>query len=150
MICPFCSKQNVEVVDTRTRDGGATIWRRRRCLSCNKRFSTREKIDFSYLQVTKKNGKKEPLSREKIVVGVMKSVGKKVLSEDQAEKLVDKIFIEVHKRGNPKITTNEIGNMVLLNLKKIDSVAYVRFASVFKNFENIKTFKKVLEGLDEI
>ena len=148
MRCPYCKKENVAVVDTRSRDSGTTIWRRRECLSCDKRFSSREKIDFSYLLVIKGNGKKEPLSREKIVSGIRKSFGKDRLPEQIVEKLGDEVLGEIHKLAKPQIKSQEIGEMVLARLKKLDPVAYVRFASVFRDFRDAKTFRKTLEELE--
>lgn len=147
MRCPFCKSLNVSVADTRSRDDGTVIWRRRLCLSCGGRFSSREKIDFSYLTVVKSDGKKEALSREKIVQGMIKSVGKKHLSEDKVGKLADEILSEIHKLGKRQIKSVEIGNLILAKLKKVDPVAYIRFASVFKDIRDTKTFKEVLDEL---
>lgn len=148
MRCPFCQSLNVSVADTRSRDDGTIIWRRRLCLSCGGRFSSREKIDFSYLTVVKRSGKKETLSREKIVQAILKSTGKKALSEDQIGRLADEILQEIHKLGKRHIKSSEIGSLILAKLKKADPVAYIRFASVFKDVRDTKDFKKVLEGID--
>ena len=148
MRCPFCQSLNVSVADTRSRDDGTVIWRRRLCLSCGGRFSSGEKIDFSYLTVVKSDGKKEPLSREKIVQAMIKSVGKKHLSEVKIGTLADEILSEIHKLGKRRIKSAEIGNLILVKLKKVDPVAYIRFASVFKDVRDTKDFKKVLEGLN--
>src|SRR3989344_9000996 len=145
MRCPFCKSLNVSVADTRARDDGTVIWRRRLCLSCSSRFSSREKIDFSYLTVIKSDGKKEALSREKIVQGMLKSVGKKRLSEDRVGRLADEILQEIHKLGRRQIKSAEIGGLILAKLKKINPVAYIRFASVFEDVKDAKDFKKVLE-----
>lgn len=149
MRCPFCQSLNVAVVDSRLRDDGTTVWRRRECLSCSKRFSSREKIDLSYLSVVKKDGKKEPFSREKILMSMVKSFGKHPIPEEKLEKVADEIVQEIHKLGKSEIKTSLIGNLVLERLRKLDLVAYIRFASVFKDFKDIKTFKKEIEELEK-
>ena len=149
MHCPFCQSANVSVVDSRSRDGGTSIWRRRECLSCGKRFSSREKIDFSYLSVIKKGGKKEAFSRENILMSIFKSLGKQPIDEKKLEKAVDEITQEIHKSGKTEINSLLIGNLVLEKLKKLDPVAHVRFASVFKDFKNIETFKQELKIIEQ-
>lgn len=149
MRCPYCQSLNVTVTDSRPRDDGTVIWRRRKCLSCDKRFSSRERIDLSYLTVVKKNGKKEAFSREKILMSMTKSFGKKKIPEEKLEKAVEEILQEIHKLGQTKIKTTQIGNLVLEKLRKLDLVAYIRFASVFKDFKDIATFKKEIERLEE-
>lgn len=149
MLCPFCKSLNVEVINSRLRDEGTTIWRRRSCLSCGKRFSSREKIDFSYLTVVKKGGEEEPFSAEKILMSMVKSLGKKPISQIKLEKAVDEIVQEVHLLGKDKVETTEIGNLVLEKLKKLDLVACLRFASVFKDFDTLETFKKEIELIDK-
>lgn len=149
MRCPFCQSLNVRVVDSRLRDDGTTVWRRRECLSCGRRFSSREKIDFSYLSVIKKNDKKEAFSREKILMSMVSSFGKQPIPEKKLEKAVDEVVQEIHKSGKSEIKTSLIGNLVLAKLRKLDLVAYIRFTSVFKNFRDIKTFKKEIERLEK-
>lgn len=149
MRCPFCQSLNVIVVDSRLRNEETTVWRRRKCLSCERRFSSREKIDLSYLVVVKKGGRKEPFSREKILMSMVKSFGKRPIPEDKLEKAVDEIVQEIHKLGKSEIKTSLIGNLVLEKLRKLDLIAYIRFASVFKDYKNIKSFRKELEKLEE-
>lgn len=149
MRCPFCQSLNVIVLDSRLRSEGTIVWRRRKCLSCGKRFSSREKVDLSYLVVVKRGGKKESFSREKILMGMVKSFGKQPIPEEKLEKAVDEIVKEIHKLGKSEIKTSLIGNLVLEKVRKLDLVAYLRFASVFKEFKNIGSFKKELEKLKE-
>lgn len=148
MLCPFCQSVNVAVIDSRPRDEGTSIWRRRECLKCSKRFSSREKIDFSYLSVVKGDGKREPFSREKIVMSIFKSIGKREIPEEKLKKAVDEITQEIHKNSKTEIQSSSIGELVLHKLRKLDPVAYIRFASVFKDFKNIDTFKKELENIE--
>lgn len=149
MRCPFCQSLSVAVVDSRPRDDGTTIWRRRECLSCSKRFSSREKVDFSYLSVIKRNGKKESFSREKILMSIVKSFGKHPIQEQKLEKAVDEVVQEIHKLGKTEIRSSLIGNLVLKRLRKLDPVAHIRFASVFEDFKNVETFKKEFEDLEQ-
>lgn len=149
MRCPFCQSLNVAVVDSRPRDDDTTVWRRRECLACGRRFSSRERIDLSYLIVIKKSGEKESFRREKILMSMVKSFGKRPIPEEKLEKAVDEIIKEIHKRGKAKVKTSEIGNLVLEKLRKLDLVAYIRFASVFKDFGDIKTFKREIERLEK-
>ncbi len=137
------------MADSRLRNEGTVIWRRRKCLACGKRFSSREKLDLSYLIVVKKTGQKEPFRREKILLGMIKSFGKNQIPEEKLEKAVDEIVQEIHKLGASEIPSSVIGDLVLEKLYKLDLVAYVRFASVFKEFKNLESFKKELETLDK-
>ena len=148
MQCPFCQSLNVIVVDSRPRDEQTTIWRRRKCLSCNRRFSSKEKIDFSYLVVVKKSGQKEIFSRDKIYMSMVKSFGKQPIPQEKLEKAVEEIIQEIHKLAKTTITTTEIGNLVLEKLRQLDLVDYIRYASVFKDFSNIETFKKEIEKVE--
>lgn len=148
MLCPFCRSLNVNVINSRIRNEGTTIWRRRECLTCGRRFSSREKIDFSYLTVTKKNGKEETFSNEKILMGMVRSFGKKPIPQERLERAVEEIIRDIHKLGQDKISTAQIGDLVLEKLRTLDLVAYLRFASVFKNFDSLDTFKKEIDKVD--
>lgn len=147
MRCPFCQSFNVVVVDSRLRNEGTSIWRRRECLTCGKRFSSREKADYSYLAVIKKDGRRQPFSREKIFLSMVKSLGKRSIPEQKLEKAVEEIVQEIHKLGQSEIESSLIGNLVLEQLFKLDLVAYIRFASVFKDFKDVETFKEEIETL---
>lgn len=147
MRCPFCQSLNTCVVDSRSRNEETTIWRRRKCLSCGRRFSSREKLDLSYLIVVKKDGSKEIFSREKILLGMAKSFGKHQIPEHKLEEAVDGIIQELHQLGRLEVETSFIGNLVLEKLHKLDLVAWIRFASVFKEFGDLESFKKELEAV---
>jgi len=149
MRCPFCQSLNTCVIDSRPREEETVIWRRRKCLSCGKRFSSREKLDLSYLMVIKKSGEKKPFSREKILLGMTKSFGKKQIQEQKLEEAVDEIVQEIHKHGVSEIKTSLIGNLVLEKLYKLDLVAYIRFASVFKEFKDFAGFRQEIELLNK-
>lgn len=148
MRCPFCQSLNTCVADSRLRNEGTVIWRRRKCLACGKRFSSREKLDLSYLMVVKKTGQKEPFRREKILLGMIKSFGKNQIPEEKLEAAVEEILQKIHRLGVSEIKSSLIGDLVLEKLYKLDLVAYVRFASVFKEFKDIASIKRELEMLE--
>lgn len=118
-------------------------------MSCSKRFSSREKIDSSQFSVVKKSGSKEPFSREKILMSMVKSFGKRPITEQKLEKAVDEIVQQIHKNGKPEIGSSLVGNLVLEKLEKLDLVAHIRFASVFKEFNSFETFKQQLEDWEK-
>jgi len=146
--CPFCSHQESKVVDSRPTDEGQAVRRRRECMLCAKRFTTYEKIDEIPLIVVKKNGNREPYDKNKILNGVIKSCEKRPVSLQDIEKLVDGIERQLYNTMEREITTELIGNLVIDKIKELDEVAYVRFASVYREFKDINTFmdevKKIL------
>ncbi|MCH7568130.1 MAG: transcriptional repressor NrdR [Nanoarchaeota archaeon] len=144
MLCPFCSHSETKVTDKR--DAGRITRRRRECLKCSKRFSTHEKVEWSEIKVIKKDGKREPFSREKIKIGFMKACEKRPVNEERIEKMLNFIEEKVRKRGK-EINTSVIGDLVSKELKKVDKVAYIRFASVYMDFTDISDFKKEVRGL---
>ncbi|MDI9475250.1 MAG: transcriptional regulator NrdR [Natronincolaceae bacterium] len=148
MRCPFCSHHESKVVDSRPTDEGQAVRRRRECMACAKRFTTYEKIDEIPLIVVKKNGNREPYDKNKILNGVIKSCEKRPVSLQDIEKLVDGIEKQLYNTMEREITTEFIGNLVIDKIKELDEVAYVRFASVYREFKDINTFmdevKKIL------
>lgn len=148
MNCPFCSHQESKVVDSRPTDEGQAIRRRRECMVCTKRFTTYEKIDEIPLIVVKKNGTREPYNKNKILNGVIRSCEKRPVSLREIEEIVDGIEKQLYNTMEREITTELIGNLVMDRLKDLDEVAYVRFASVYREFKDINTFmdevKKIL------
>lgn len=154
MKCPFCSHHESKVVDSRPTDEGQAIRRRRECIVCTKRFTTYEKIDEIPLIVVKKNGNREPYDKNKILNGVIKSCEKRPVSLQDIEKLVDGIEKQLYNTMEREITTEFIGNLVIDKIKELDEVAYVRFASVYREFKDINTFmdevKKILGEKAEI
>jgi transcriptional repressor NrdR len=146
--CPFCSHHESKVVDSRPTDEGQAVRRRRECMACAKRFTTYEKIDEIPLIVVKKNGNREPYDKNKILNGVIKSCEKRPVSLQDIEKLVDGIEKQLYNTMEREITTEFIGNLVIDKIKELDEVAYVRFASVYREFKDINTFmdevKKIL------
>jgi len=148
MNCPFCSHHESKVVDSRPTDEGQAIRRRRECIACSKRFTTYEKVDEIPLIVVKKNGNREPYNRNKILNGVIRSCEKRPVSLKDIEGLIDEIEKQIYNTMEREITTELIGNLVIDKIKDLDEVAYVRFASVYREFKDINTFmnevKKIL------
>lgn len=140
MNCPFCSNCESKVVDSRPTDEGQAIRRRRECTSCSKRFTTYEKIDEIPLIVVKKNGNREPYNRNKILNGIIRSCEKRPVSLKKIEELVDQIEKQIYNTMEREVTTILIGNLVIDKIKDLDEVAYVRFASVYREFKDINTF----------
>lgn len=148
MRCPFCSHHESKVVDSRPTDEGQAVRRRRECMMCAKRFTTYEKIDEIPLIVVKKNGNRESYDKNKILNGVIRACEKRPVSLQDIEKLVDGIEKQLYNTMEREVTTEFIGNLVIDKIKELDEVAYVRFASVYREFKDINTFmdevKKIL------
>lgn len=144
MECPFCSHSDTKVIDKR--DADSTTRRRRECLDCSKRFSTREAVEHSELKVIKKDGRREPFDRNKIAHGIQKACEKRPVGEDQIETMVNRIEEKLRKRGN-EIKSTQIGELVSNELRKTDKIAYIRFASVYRDFTDISDFKKEIKTL---
>lgn len=140
MRCPFCSCLEDKVVDSRPTDEGLTIRRRRECVQCGARFTTYEKIETVPLIVVKKDGTRQAFDRNKILNGIVKACEKRPVSMQAIEKLVDGIELQLYNSMKKEINSNEIGEIIMSALKNIDEVAYVRFASVYRQFKDIDTF----------
>ena len=140
MVCPFCNAEDTAVVDSRKNVDGDSIRRRRECSACNTRFTTYEKSEIELI-VKKRNGNLEEFQYDKLFSGIENAFGGQELSEKKLKNLVDTVFIDLKKHGK-KIESKLIGETVLLNLKDINEVAYLRFASVYKEFSDISDFEK--------
>ena len=149
MNCPFCKNTETKVVDSRETNEGKITRRRRECLKCEARFSTYEEVEILHLMVVKKNGSKTEYDKNKIETGIRKALEKRPISEEKVAKLMGDIEYEISALEKLEITTREIGKIVLKKLKEMDEVAYVRFASVYKYFGSIESFKKELDLLDK-
>ena len=147
MKCPYCSQENTRVVDSRPVDEDNSIRRRRVCDYCGRRFTTYEKIESIPLMVIKKDQSREKYNREKISDGVMRACHKRAVSVQQMNDLVNQVEIEIFNREDKEIKSNEIGEMVMNHLKELDQVAYVRFASVYREFKDANTFMDELKKL---
>ncbi len=149
MKCPFCGHENTRVIDSRPSDENNSIRRRRVCDDCRKRFTTYEKIETIPLIVIKKDSKRESYDRAKLESGVLRACYKRPISADEITRLVDQVETELFSREEREISSSVIGELVMDKLKGLDSVAYVRFASVYREFKDVNTFmdelKKIIE-----
>lgn len=149
MKCPFCGKENTRVIDSRPADDGSSIRRRRQCDECGKRFTTYEKVEAIPLVVIKKDNNRESYDRSKIEAGVYRSCHKRPISVDQINTLVDEVETAVFNMEEKEIPSSVIGEIVMDKLRDLDPVAYVRFASVYREFKDVNTFmseiKKILD-----
>ena len=147
MRCPFCSYHDTKVIDSRTRDGGRSIRRRRECLKCRRRFTTREQLDHIPLWLVKRDGRREEFDRKKLVKGIQLASIKRPISIAKIEEIVSKIEFDLRDKGIEEVETLEIGEQVMKLLKELDEVAYVRFASVYRNFQVKEEFLKEVKHL---
>ncbi len=150
MRCPFCSSADSKVVDSRASKDGRAIRRRRECLKCGERFTTYERVEEFQPMVVKKDGRREPFDRKKVIEGILKACEKRPISMDQVESFVNSLEKEIQDRGDREITGRFIGEKVMAQLREWDDVAYVRFASVYKQFKDLKEFMaQLLEILND-
>ena len=144
MKCPYCSSTEIKVTNKRESPDG--IRRRRECLKCKKRFTTYEKIEPTELFVIKKDGRREKFSREKLKAGVDRAFEKRPVAQEKIDKMLQEVEENLRKRGK-EVKSSTIGELLMKKIEKLDKVAYVRFASVYKNFQDIKDFNKEIKGL---
>ena len=147
MRCPFCANIDDKVIDSREGRVGDTIRRRRECLKCSRRFTTYERIDEIPYMVIKKDGRRERFERQKILQGLLKACEKRPDATPKLEAIVDEIEGVVQEATERELTTTEIGEMIMRGLKKLDKVAYVRFASVYMDFKDVQEFMSELKNL---
>lgn len=147
MRCLYCGNLESKVVDSRSTDDGTAIRRRRECLNCGRRFTTYEKIESVPIIVVKKDGSRQPYDREKLQRGIINACASRPVSIDMVDHMLDEIETTVHNSLEREVSSVKIGEMVMDRLRKIDEVSYVRFASVYKQFKDIDTFKAELEKL---
>ncbi len=148
MKCPFCDHADTRVIDSRPTDEGQAIRRRRVCDSCKKRFTTYEKVEEIMFMVVKKDGSRELFNRSKVRNGIVNACKKRPITTDQIEKIVDDIERGLNNMMEKEISSTVIGEVILDNLKELDEVAYVRFASVYRQFEDVDTFIREIEKLN--
>ena len=149
MKCPFCAHLESKVVDSRPADEGASIRRRRECLSCHKRFTTYETMESLPLMVIKKDGSRQSFDRNKVMAGLIRACEKRPVSYNAMEAMVNEIEQVLQNQMEREVSSAEIGELVMERLKKTDEVAYVRFASVYRQFKDINTFMNELSKLRE-
>ena len=149
MKCPFCNAADTRVIDSRPADDNASIRRRRQCETCGKRFTTYEKLETMPLMIVKKDNSREPYERSKIEAGIIRSCHKRPVSSEQISNLVDQIENALFAKEEREISSSVIGELVMEKLKDLDPVAYVRFASVYREFKDVDTFMQELTKLLE-
>ena len=147
MKCPFCSFEESKVIDSRPTDEGQRIRRRRECLSCGKRFTTYEIIESLPIIVIKKDKSRETFNRDKLMTGLLRACEKRPVSIDTLDNMIDEIETTLQNSLDREVSSEKIGQLVMEKLKKIDEVAYVRFASVYRQFKDINTFMRELNKL---
>ena len=147
MKCLYCGSSDTKVTDSRTTESGDAIRRRRECLSCSERFTTFERIEETPITVIKKGGEREPLDRQKLLAGLLRASVKRHITREQLERLVADIEGELRNQFRYEVTARRLGDMVMERLKDLDKVAYIRFASVYREFQDIEEFTAELERL---
>jgi transcriptional repressor NrdR len=150
MHCPLCNYYDTKVSDSRVSTDGFSIRRRRECTKCNFRFSTVEESEILDLTVVKRDGRHEPYSKDKLVAGLKHSLEKRPHTADAFKGLVQKIERDIQKKRKLELTSREIGEIVMKRLKSFDQVAYIRFASVYRSFQDVESFTRELKGLRRV
>lgn len=148
MKCPYCGHKDDQVLDSRSIREGEGVRRRRECLKCERRFTTYEAIEEMRLMVVKRDQSREQFDRSKTLKGMLTACEKRPVSVAQLESAVDEIERSLYNRGDKEVTSVEIGDMVIEKLRRLDQVAYIRFASVYRQFEDVTQFKELVEVLD--
>ncbi len=149
MRCPFCGSNDTKVTDSRATDSGDAIRRRRECISCSERFTTFERLEETPITVIKKGGEREPLDRQKLMAGLLRASVKRHITREQLEKLVSDIEAELRNQFRYEVTSRRLGDLVLERLREMDKVAYIRFASVYRDFQDAEEFTAELEKLQK-
>jgi transcriptional repressor NrdR len=147
MRCPRCTEQSTRVIDSRDLEGGSTIRRRRECETCGYRFTTYERPEGARLIVVKRDGSRQEFDRNKLRIGLMKALEKRPVTLERVEQVVDDIESTIRARGEPEISSKEIGRLATEALRDIDQLAYIRFASVYHSYEDIDTLKREVDRL---
>jgi transcriptional repressor NrdR len=150
MNCPVCRASDSRVVDSRLTEDGSAVRRRRECESCGRRFTTYERLEAPSIFVIKKDGRREPFEREKILAGLTKACEKRPVAREEIERCADEIEQSLRDRLATEVATSEIGEMVMARLRALDEVAYVRFASVYKEFRDADSFVQEIERLANV
>ena len=144
MKCPYCGDAGTQVVDTRENEQGDTVRRRRRCGACDKRFTTYERVELKMPQVVKKNGSRTEYEREKLEASMMLALRKRPVTTESVEAAIDRIEEKLLSFGEREVPSEKIGELVMRELKRLDKIAYIRFASVYRNFEDVEEFSEAI------
>ena len=147
MKCPYCNNEETQVIDTRETENLEATRRRRECLKCSKRFTTYERVEEADIIVVKKDGRRERYSRQKLLNGIMKACEKRSITLEKIEKLLDEVESDLRKRDSVEVESKVVGELAMKKLKGIDKIAYIRFASVYREFEDLGRFEEELAKL---
>ena len=147
MKCPYCSDENTQVVDTRENEEADTVRRRRRCMLCDKRFTTYERVELQLPQIVKKNGSRTDYARDKLKGSMMLSLRKRSVPTELIDAAIDRIEEKLVQLAEREVNSDRIGELVMRELKKLDKVAYIRFASVYRNFEDVDEFSDAIREI---
>jgi len=145
MKCPFCNAENTQVVDTRANNESNTIRRRRKCLACDKRFTTYEKVELRMPRLVKKDGSRTDFDRDKLVGSMMLALRKRPVATEEIDAAVDRIEEKLRSLGEREIMTSRVGDLVMRELAKLDKIGYIRFASVYRSFESPDDFREAVQ-----
>jgi transcriptional repressor NrdR len=143
--CPFCASEDTQVVDTRANLEANTVRRRRKCLKCEKRFTTYERVDLKMPRLVKKDGSRTDFDRDKLLGSMMLALRKRPVATDEVDSAVDRVIERLRSLGEREISTNRVGDFVMRELAKLDKIAYIRFASVYRNFETPEEFREAVQ-----
>ncbi len=149
MKCPFCGDQNTQVVDTRENEDGDTVRRRRRCSACDKRFTTYERVELQLPLVVKKNGSRTEYDRDKLKASMMLALRKRPVTSESIDGALDRMEEKLVQLAEREVASDRIGELVMRELKKLDKIAYIRFASVYRNFEDVDAFSDVIREVQK-
>ena len=149
MRCPFCKSDNDKVIDTRPSEDGGVIRRRRECLECRKRYTTHEKLEHSPLKIIKKDNSREPFEKEKITAGITRALRKRPVEPEEIDNIVDSIEREIIETNEREVESTKIGEIIMRHLRERDKVAYVRFASVYRAYEDVGEFIDEIKRMEE-
>lgn len=149
MKCPYCHNPETKVVDKRPTPKGEATRRRRECLSCKKRFTTYERVETVNIIIIKKDGNREQFDKQKLEKGILRACEKRPIPYEKIQKIIDSIEAELRNKKNTEVKSSVIGNIVMRKLKSLDKVAYIRFASVYRDFRDLDSFKEELKRLEK-
>ena len=149
MHCPFCTDPDTRVIDSRLVSDGNQVRRRRECANCGERFTTYESAELVMPKIIKQDGSRQPFDEQKLRAGIMRSVEKRPVSVDDIEQSISQIMSQLRATGERELPANTVGEMVMGQLRKLDDVAYVRFASVYRRFKDVNEFRATIESLEE-
>ena len=149
MKCPYCNYEETQVIDTRETENLEATRRRRECLKCSKRFTSYERVEEADIIIVKKDGRRERFQRQKVLNGIIEACEKRQIPLDKIEKLVDEVESDLRKRDSVEVESKVVGEVVMRKLKSLDKVAYIRFASVYREFEDLDRFTEELEKLQK-